>query len=473
MTNNLPSQIKIGSWNTGGLRTNQNTMGVILEEDYDIFALQETKLPGDTHRFTWPGYNVYRDDINGRSGGTAILAKKELCQHRINSPDGLLSMEATIVVIITSYGDIRMISAYVRPETTIHEEDVLAVLPDGKKGIIIGDLNAKSPAWYSSRRNRQGRNLEKIIEDHPSYQAIGPVRPTHYPPNGGRPEVIDIAVLRDMTMPVEIRTIDGGDAHSPIVVTIGSGNRQAGRTVRKTNWEKFRRLTGQLLGPITEIRNKEKLEEQVCFSEEALSEAIERSTTMTIADKYGRFKNISDDLRNLIRKKNRIARRAQETRTPEERKGREMKQEIQEKLQEHRSEEWNRRIKELDPQKPVLWNISKVLREERKPMPPIHGSNGMAYTDKEKAEELKNTMELQFTLNEHPDEDMDFSDMIEENINEYLEDEEDQETLGFATPMEVKELLKFASARKTPVIDGISNRALKNMPKNVWHTFRT
>ncbi|XP_056642860.1 uncharacterized protein LOC130449205 [Diorhabda sublineata] len=352
MTNNLPSQIKIGSWNTGGLRTNQNTMGVILEEeDYDIFALQETKLPGDTHRFTWPGYNVYRDDINGRSGGTAILVKKELCQHRINSPDGLLSMEATIVVIKTSYGDIRIISAYVRPETTIHEEDVLAVLPDGKKGIIIGDLNAKSPAWYSTRRNRQGRNLEKIIEDHPSYQAIGPVRPTHYPPNGGRPEVIDIAVLRDMTMPVEIRTIDGGDAHSPIVVTIGSGNRQAGRTVRKTNWEKFRRLTGQLLGPITEIKSKEMLEEQVCFFEEALSEAIERSTTMTVPDKYGRFKNISDDLRNLIREKNRIARRAQRTQNPEERRRvREMKQEIQEQLQEHRSEEWNRRINELDPQ---------------------------------------------------------------------------------------------------------------------------
>ncbi|XP_056647444.1 uncharacterized protein LOC130452152 [Diorhabda sublineata] len=383
MTNNLPSQIKIGSWNTGGLRTNQNTMGVILEEeDYDIFAIQETRLPGDTHRFAWPGYNVYRYDINGRSGGTTILVKKELCQHRINSPDGLLSMEATIVVIKTSYGDIR------RSECQV-------------------------PCVVLHKKKQTRRNLEKIIGDHPSYQAIGPVRPTHYPPNGGRPEVIDIAVLRDMTMPVEIGTIDGGDTHSAIIVTIGSGNRQTGRTVRKTNWDKFRRLTGQLLGPITEIKSKEMLEEQVCFFKEALSEAIERSTTMTVSDKYGRFKNISDDLGNLIREKNRIARRAQRTQNPEERRRvREMKQEIQEKLQDHRSEEWKRRINELDPQEPGLWNISKVLKEESKPIPPIHGSKGMAYTDKEKAEELKNTMKLQFTLNEHPDEDMDFSDMI-------------------------------------------------------------
>lgn len=185
--------------------------------------------------------------------------------------------------------------------------------------------------------------MEKITEKYPAYQAIGPQRPTHYPPNGGVPDVLDIAVLKDIAVPTDIQTSEGGDAHEPIILTVGEGPRVPERMKKKTNWTKFRRIAGQVIGPINEINNAETLEEQVCFFEEALTEALERSTTTSVADKYGKFKNIDDDLKNLISEKNRITRRARRTRNSDKlRRVGEIKEEIQGKLREHGSEECNK-----------------------------------------------------------------------------------------------------------------------------------
>jgi hypothetical protein len=43
--------------------------------------------------------------------------------------------------------------------------------------------------------------------------------------------------------------------------------------------------------------------------------------------------------------------------------------------------------------------MTKLLRNNRKPLPPIHEARGMAYTDEEKVEAFAESLELQCSVN--------------------------------------------------------------------------
>lgn len=55
-------------------------------------------------------------------------------------------MEVATIVIRTSHRDLRVSSVYVRSQSILHHEDLLALLLPDVEGIIVENLNAKSPA---------------------------------------------------------------------------------------------------------------------------------------------------------------------------------------------------------------------------------------------------------------------------------------------------------------------------------------
>ena len=96
-----------------------------------------------------------------------------------------------------------------------------------------------------------------------------------------------------------------------------------------------------------------------------------------------------------------------------------------------------------------------------RPLPPIHGRNGIAYSIEEKTEAFADQMEERFRPNVDFDPDYEWK----EEVNSLLqEDKESLEPLRAASPKEILETVRMLKNRRAPGPDGILNTALKNPP---------
>lgn len=459
-----PGQLKIASWNSGGIRVNKLLLEELIErEKLDIIALQETKLrANDNLKFL--GYDMYRNDHRANSGGTAILVRKEIDHYSTPTPDGLRTMEATTVTIRTNHGNLNVVSAYLRPQDILHIEDLDALIPPNTEVILIGDLNAKSPNWNSTTTNPKGRALVDYLDDNPQCSAIGPEEPTHFPPRGV-PDVIDIALLRDCTFPVEMYSLqEGFGSHNPILLQLGDEEGEdVPKTVSRTNWIQFKRLVGGNLGNIPRIETHEDVDLALEHYENVIRQAISTSTRETATVKHSKFKAISQELKDLIVEKRRARRRANRTRNEmDKRHANNLALHVRDELKQYQDDMWKQHLDELDPQKPGLWTLQKVLRNPHKRIPTLHGPNGLVCTLEDKAEVFATSFENESQLNDHDDEDIDFTEAVE---NDWDNVPENIQSLAPTSPDEVKNIIKYVSAKKAPGRDRISNRAIKHLPQ--------
>ncbi|CAH1371607.1 unnamed protein product, partial [Tenebrio molitor] len=99
---------------------------------------------------------------------------------------------------------------------------------------------------------------------------------------------------------------------------------------------------------------------------------------------------------DLIRTKNRARRLAFRTgaavdRTEANRLGNEVKY----ALIDHRNDRWERKLESLSTEDNSIWRMAKALRSDKKPIPPIHSTLGLVFSDDEKAEASADSLELQ------------------------------------------------------------------------------
>ncbi|EFA13167.1 hypothetical protein TcasGA2_TC002236 [Tribolium castaneum] len=58
-------------------------------------------------------------------------------------------------------------------------------------------------------------------------------------------------------------------------------------------------------------------------------------------------------------------------------------------------ERWEAKLQSLTTEDNSVWRMSRVLRSDRKPLPPIHSENGIVFTDEENAEAFALSMSRQ------------------------------------------------------------------------------
>ncbi|CAG9829773.1 unnamed protein product [Diabrotica balteata] len=133
----------------------------------DIVALQETKLV-ERKNTKFLGYDIYRTDHRTISGGTAILVKKGIEHEHIPTLNGLVTMEATLVRLKANNEILKIVSAYVRSNDPIFDEELRPILNTEEPTILIGDLNAKSPNWFDRATNNNVRRLCGHPENRPN-----------------------------------------------------------------------------------------------------------------------------------------------------------------------------------------------------------------------------------------------------------------------------------------------------------------
>ncbi len=147
--------MKIISWNVNGLRAAEKKgfTEFFLEEDADIFAIQETKMQESqlTDTMHFDGYEIYMNSAERKGySGTLVYSKKKpiSCTYDIEGDD---SKEGRVITL--EYEDFYFVCAYVpnskeklarldfRMEWENHLRKHLLKLKEVKPVIYTGDLN--------------------------------------------------------------------------------------------------------------------------------------------------------------------------------------------------------------------------------------------------------------------------------------------------------------------------------------------
>ncbi|KAK9869117.1 hypothetical protein WA026_002875 [Henosepilachna vigintioctopunctata] len=457
-----PKSLHVAFWNANGLREKRAELQKFAaRNEIDVILVNETHLrAADTEKIR--NFVSYRNDRQDRrGGGTAIYVKSHL-DHHVALTGDLVNMEATTVEINTaSIRTLRLVSVYNPPNRRLLESDLDTIFSNNIATIAAGDLNAKHQSWNSRRANPSGNILRAFTDDRDLVVA-GPPEPTHHSIQG-LGDVLDIAILKEVTLPYRITSVsDLTSDHNPVLLFLGADPDEEYETQMKTTcWAAFKDHINETLPPLPPLRTRDQLE----FAIEAFEEAIVRSIEACSREQRKPLhrNNPPEEVREIIRNRNRARRRHQRTWDPDHlRDYRRLAAEAKQALLDHQNAQWNAKLDLLEEEDHSLWRMTKILRNKYMPMPPIHGERGLVYTEAEKAEAFADYLETQFRVN-YEDADLDNMERIENEVSRRLRSEDDR-GIRPTTTTEIQHRINRSKTRKAPLRDGISNRALKQLP---------
>jgi hypothetical protein len=302
------------------------------------------------------------------------------------------------------------------------ERELREILGDDKPTIAAGDFNAKHVDWFCRTTNPNGRilqnfaaNNEVVIED--------PPQPTYYDYClDDRPDILDIALAKNVTHQIRLTVINELDSdHIPVLMHIGNeANDPDLICYGKTDWSKLTEHNAATLGNIPRIHTEEDLERAVEWLENGIKTSID-AVTKRFSEPRTRF-TVPQHIVELIRAKIRGRKVARRTGFPMDRTtANRLQFEVKQALSDFRNEQWERKLDSLNVEDNSIWKMVKLLRNNRKPLPPIHGAHGMVYTDEEKAEAFADSLELQCRAN-FANADLDHVEKVEEQAEQIADE---------------------------------------------------
>jgi retron-type reverse transcriptase len=456
--------LQIAFFNANGLRGSRNELETFADyHDLDLILVGETKLQAGVADPKIRGFVLYRSDRDrGPGGGTAIYVRNATPHYQITLPV-LQSLEATAVRVETANGPLTIISCYHPPRILLRENDITEILDTGTSVIAAGDFNAKHQAWGSRVANRNGRILYELA-DAIDLLVEAPPEPTYYSPLGHRADTLDIALLKNVPLQTRLHVVNALDSdHLPVLMHIGdeANDENLNTQVQITNWPLFAEILETDFGPIPRIESVEDLENAAGIFEEKIKTAMKNSTRNRVEPRQKEI--LPQWIIDLIRTKNRARRLAFRTgaavdRTEANRLGNEVKY----ALIDHRNDRWERKLESLSTEDNSIWRMAKALRSDKKPIPPIHSTLGLVFSDDEKAEAFADSLELQCRPN-IVDADLDHIERIERQVEIILSGQHDTPNTP-ASPEEVRGIIGFLKVTKAPGPDKIPNTALKLLP---------
>ncbi|GFX69632.1 probable RNA-directed DNA polymerase from transposon X-element [Trichonephila clavipes] len=181
-----------------------------------------------------------------------------------------------------------------------------------------------------------------------------------------------------------------------------------------------------------------------------------------------KFKNaskiLSPEIKSKIHQRNRLRKVWQRTRCPSiYSEFRTLSHEIAKDIKSHSRTQWEKHIDALSPVDNTLWRKSSLLRKPFYPIPPLQGALGsIAVTPIEKAEVIAHSLQEQFEPN-HVIGREEFTQRIHAEVENFLATPHVQE-IEPTTPTEVLTYVQRIKPKKSPGLDQITNRMIKNLP---------
>ncbi|GFV16302.1 probable RNA-directed DNA polymerase from transposon X-element [Trichonephila clavipes] len=459
------SNLTVISWNTNGIRSRiEEFRSFIADWNPDIVNLQETHLQ-PCHNFTFPEYNIYRNDRTFRGGGTAIMVKRSIPHHQILINNN--SLETTAIKLTRQDDEpITIISAYRPPRKPLPEQDLHRIFRSQGYVLVAGDLNAKHVSWSPlTQQNVPGTTIRRFC-DNTGYALVAPSEPTRFHRNC-RNTTIDIAICKGMTVSECTSIPELSSDHNPVLFEVSLDNftSPALSTYSFPNWYKFQDLLTNSLPGNPRISNPEDIENAIKNFNDCYNSALSHSSTFKCINKP--LFSIPPLIRDKIKSKNRIRKAWQITKNPllKSQLNR-LQKDIKKDLNHLKNEKWNNMLSEATPDDDSLYKLVKsVSKNKTFPIPPLVGPMGLHYSPEDKVDLFADSLESSFQENPEPYDD-DFIDHVEEKVDRFLHRNARRHTAPLTSPHEIMNIILQLPNKKAPGKDGIKNIALKALPLN-------
>ncbi|GFS80344.1 probable RNA-directed DNA polymerase from transposon X-element [Trichonephila clavipes] len=431
--------------NTNGLQNNlEELKECIIDYDPDIIGIQERHLrPAD--RVSIPNYTCHRSDHTTQRGGrTALFVKISIRHHAILKVSNNFE-NYSVIIQIGNNSNITVACIYRSPHGSINTTEFDAILNHSNKAFLFGDFNAKHPSWNPGRAYTNGN----ILCNWALASALdipAPDIPTHLNTYHTK-AILDIGFAVNLSH-TEVFTINElSRDHNPVIFDFITNNVLPPilRTLKSTNWTKFQEIIYYNIfgNPLIDD-----LDVAVQNFTSNVSNAISASTfTRLINTPHLR---LPENIRELIRAKNRFRKLWNNTRYPPYKcEVNALIRQIRSKIQDHKNKTWKNFLLTLNPENNSLYNLHRKFSKRHTPFPPLHGPGGMAYSDFEKAEAFKDTLEVTFQENEE----LYCDDKIEEdgNLVNHFFDNFATSTPPLTSPSEVRGIIKNCRIEKLHV----------------------
>ncbi|CAD6232618.1 GSCOCG00006977001-RA-CDS, partial [Cotesia congregata] len=425
----------------------------IRQESIDIMLINETKFNKNSKLTKFLGYNFIRQDrpdsING--GGLLIIVNNTIKFSELPTKQ-LNTIEALGIKLANN---IEIYSVYVRPKNTGKTNKIdpneLKQLMINSRTILLGDFNAKHTDWHCSIKNTNG-NILTNLTDNNHFEILAPDRYTLYPTNGGKPKTIN----------------DLDSDHLPLILTLNQTNtiKLDTKTVlnyKKANWQQFREIINDSIIINSNINSKEKIDKCIKNLTNTINDAI--SIAIPEIEITAKIKPLPDHIILLIKNRNKLRRQYQRTGNKLIKIQKEtLAQNIKQLITEHRNDQWDKKLQNLKVSDNSIWQTAKALTKKTiNKIPTLHGPQGLAFTDKEKANVLAEYFEQVHHLTEH-ESDETTENLVNTEYDHITDTIIDSNSIKLISPREIRNIIKKTKSKKAPGHDGIQNIILKNLP---------
>ncbi|GFX72217.1 probable RNA-directed DNA polymerase from transposon X-element [Trichonephila clavipes] len=417
------NSLKIGFWNANSLRNKiHEVRDFVIEQNFDLFLVQETWLePGIDPQIA--NYCLFKDDRiefphTVTRGGTAIYCKNEIVHNRVPLP-ATQGIDATAVQIkIKNAPPLNIVSAYIRRNvrSRFPSEDFKKIFNSGSNCIIAGDFNATHVDWHNAKNTRYGVMLRNLVSNLREVKLVAPQTATHLQPRQRFGSIIDLAVFKHIPYNHSIRVLsDLSSDHYPVILEINLNTSLIKNPEQlSTNWNNFKFALNKKPLPTTDLTSNENIELAISELNQNFSEAFVEASKP-------KFKNVpkilSPDIKSKIHQRNRLRKFRQRSRCPS-------------------------------------------IYSEFRTLSRALGST--AITPIEKAEVIADSLQEQFEPNHVADRE-EFDQRIHEEVANFLATPHVQE-IEPTTPTEVLTYVQRIKPKKSPGLDQITNRMIKNLP---------
>jgi hypothetical protein len=476
-----PVDIKILYWNANGISRDLHEFYNYLDRhSVDVALVYETFLKHDSKINSNCDYTLHRlDRTTGPRGGVGIFIKKTI-HHNVLPHFGTKLIEALGIEIQTTTSKISLITAYLpggasNQQIVSHYLNDLHLLQNRHESYFIcGDFNSRHRLWNCARANNAGTILyNELVQS--DFLIFHPPTPTYCPLSDRKTySTIDLVITNgrhNISQPICVDAF--ASDHMPVAFEIqtDSVNTEPPGSIycyKNANWPLFMsnisrniELAGLSMGTIT---TQNQIDDMVCHLTTTITTAKEIAVPKINPKKYKL--ELPADVTDLITFRNFCRRHW----TNNNNRDTNLKKfinrttkKIQKKIQNLRYAGYGQMLSTFEGKPNKLWRVSKLLRKGNRFLPPLKVGSEMRLTAQGKAEAIAQSLSNVYnTSNRISPLEAEVTASITEIQNSVL-DPINPEML--ATPTEIKNYIKSLKSTKSPGIDGVNNRLLKQLPR--------
>lgn len=457
-------------FNANGLKNHQNELQVVLQEKrIDIALISETHFTKYSH-IPIAGYNLLKTNHpdNTAHGGAAIYIKTSLVYQALPNfcqPN----LQSCAILIYLNNIPTTIAAIYSPPRHNMNFQNYADCFSTLNHNFIIGgDYNAKHHSWGCRTNNPRGNVLHNFITQK-GFKALAPPGPTYWPTSlRKKPDILDIFVSNT---PSNIyyttrNLLEPSSDHSAVLLTVS-----AAPPIRScppklfhstTDKQKFHDLVDRNINLKISLKTTQEIDDAINnFTNVIQTAAWDASTSHR--QHFNHSPSIPEYIRILIANKRRARALYQRYRLPSlKRNFNNLANSLKKILSSHKSQAQANYLANLSSKDGSLWQATKKsLRHQAPNTPLINPSGGLASTDADKAELLKNHLAKIFTP--HSDIQIPQHTAL---VNRYL-DSPLPPTLPskYFTPNDIKNAIQNYSLKKSPGYDLITAEVAKCLPK--------